>query len=993
MTLTQVWGALLIFVLCPLLGGLPLISWITYLFTKRQLSQIGTGNVSVSAAFYHGGRWVGILAVLSEALKGIAAVLLAGYFFPKEPVWEIIALIMLVMGRYWMGKGAGTTNVVWGFVVHDWRVALLVFLIGGISFTIIRDRTTGRYGVLVLFPLILALLHPHDSARIISAIALSLIIGWIYQKIPDDLDLPTEQAKSESKSVFRFFRGDKAIIPLERELDPQQVGSKAATLSQLKRWGYAVPQGWILPPGDDMQPLVKYLPVSESNPLVVRSSAIGEDAELSSSAGQYQTVLQVTSRPALQEAITQVLASYHNPTATQYRRNRDLPDTAMAVLIQKQIQGVFSGVAFSRDPMQQQQDTVVIEGLPGDASQIVSGQVTPEQYRVYFPESQPVGAGLTDNVPEQTDNSTKPAPLDQQQTGDDCSPSVEIEGDGDLPPALIKGVATLARELEDRYHGIPQDIEWTYDGQQLWLLQTRPITNLQPIWTRKIAAEVIPGLIRPLTWSINRPLTCGVWGEIFTIVLKKRSQGLEFNQTATLHYSRAYFNATLLGDIFRRMGLPPESLEFLTRGAKFSKPPLKSTLRNLPGLLRLLGREWNLDQDFEQDYHHHFAPALRQLQEQSVLELSDAEILERVNQILSELQRATYYSILAPLSLSLRQALLKVKDEELDSSQTPEIASLRSLAQLADDTRHLLSPKQINCDNPASVFTTLSEIPDAQSVLEQFDQFLTQYGYLSDVATDIAVPRWKEDPRPIRQLFAQFLCDPPPATKPPKRQRWKAEVVQARLNLKGRVTEVYSQFLADLRWSFVALEKRWLESGLLAEAGDIFFLEFAEIQRLIAETDQVLREELPRLIHYRRSQLDEHRQLRSVPPLFYGNPPAVSLLMQTQSEPAQQRLVGIGASAGQVEGWVRVLSNLQSVPDIDRQTILVVPYTDSGWAPLLARAGGLIAEVGGRLSHGAIVAREYGIPAVMDIHNATQMFRNGQRVRIDGQSGIVEVLD
>ncbi|MFP4120389.1 MAG: glycerol-3-phosphate acyltransferase [Coleofasciculus sp.] len=993
MTLTQVWGALLIFILCPLLGGLPLISWITYLLTRRQLSQVGTGNVSVSAAFYHGGRWVGILAVLSEASKGIAAVLLARYFFPTEPVWEIIALIMLVMGRYWMGKGAGTTNVVWGFVVHDWRVALLVFLIGGIGFTIIRDRTTGRIGVLVLFPIILALLHPHDSARIISAIALSLIIGWIYQKIPDDLDLPTEQAKSESKSVFRFFRGDKAIIPLERELDPQQVGSKAATLSQLKRWGYAVPQGWVLPPGDDMQPLVKYLPVSESEPLVVRSSAIGEDAKVSSAAGQYQTVLQVTSRPALQEAITQVLASYHHPAARGYRRNRDLPDKAMAVLIQKQIQGVFSGVAFSRDPMQQQQDAVVIEGLPGDAKRIVSGQVTPEQYRVFFQQPQLVGAGLTDNLEDKTDNSTKPAPLEQQENGDNRSPSVEIEGDGDVPPALIQEVASLARDLEDRYHGIPQDIEWTYDGQQLWLLQTRPITNLQPIWTRKIAAEVIPGLIRPLTWSINRPLTCGVWGKIFTIVLKERAQGLEFNQTATLHYSRAYFNATLVGDIFRRMGLPPESLEFLTRGAKFSKPPLKSTLRNLPGLLRLLGREWNLDQDFEQDYHHHFAPALRQLQEQSVSELSDAEILERVNQILSELQRATYYSILAPLSLSLRQALLKVKDQELDSSQTPEIASLRSLAQLANDTRHLLSLKQINCDNPASVFTALSEIPDAQSVLEQFDQFLAQYGYLSDVATDIAVPRWKEDPRPIRQLFAQFLCDPPPATKPPKRQRWKAEVVQARLNLKGRVTEVYSQFLAYLRWSFVALEKRWLESGLLSEAGDIFFLEFAEIQRLIAESDRVLREELPRLIHYRRSLLDEHRQLVSVPPLVYGNPPAVSLLMQTQSEPAQQRLMGIGASAGQVEGWVRVLNNLQSVPEIDRQTILVVPYTDSGWAPLLARAGGLIAEVGGRLSHGAIVAREYGIPAVMDIHNATHKFRNGQRVRIDGRSGIVEVLE
>src|SRR5919199_3383551 len=158
MTLTQVWGSLLIFIVCPLLGGLPLIAWITYALTGRQLAQLGTGNVSVSAAFFHGGRLVGILAVLSEAAKGIAAVLLARYFFPTEPAWELIALIMLVMGRYWMGKGAGTTNVVWGLVVHDWRVALLVFLIGGISFTILRDRTSGRYGVLILFPVILALL-------------------------------------------------------------------------------------------------------------------------------------------------------------------------------------------------------------------------------------------------------------------------------------------------------------------------------------------------------------------------------------------------------------------------------------------------------------------------------------------------------------------------------------------------------------------------------------------------------------------------------------------------------------------------------------------------------------------------------------------------------------------------------------------------------------------------------------------------------------------
>lgn len=1007
MTLTQVWGCLLIFTICPLLGGLPLISWITYALTGRQLARLGTGNVSVSAAFFHGGRLVGILAVLSEAAKGMAAVLLARYFFSSEPAWELIALIMLVMGRYWMGKGAGTTNVVWGYVVHDPVAALFVFLIGGISFTILRDRKSGRLGVLILFPLILFLLHPQESARIAIAIALGGLLAWIYQKIPDDLDLPSEEGKAESQRVFQFFRGDRTIISLDTELDANKVGQKAATLSQLKRWGYSVPTGWVLPPGDDPEPLIQHLPVSDSEPLAVRSSAIGEDSEQASAAGQYQSILNVTSRPALQEAITQVLASYDDPAAVQYRRDLakrmglNLPDQSMAVLIQKQVQGVFSGVAFSRDPISQQGDAVLIEGLRGDATRVVSGKVTPDQYRVYIRESEEQErGGARERESKGEGEQVLPNSGTNQQLNHPLTPS-QIEGSGDLPPALVQEVALLARQLENRYHGIPQDIEWTYDGQQLWLLQARPITTLQPIWTRKIAAEVIPGLIRPLTWSINHPLTCGVWGEIFTVVLGERASGLDFNETATLHYSRAYFNATLLGQIFRRMGLPPESLEFLTRGAKFSKPPTSSTLQNLPGLLRLLGREWSLDTDFNSDYQAQFAPLLTQLTAHPASELSPSELLERIDTILEVLKRATYYSILAPLSMSLRQAVLRVNDTELDNSQTPEVASLRSLTRLAEDTRHLLPVEQLACESGASIFAALAELPDGQSILERFDQFLEDYGYLSEAATDIAVPTWKEDPRPVRQLFTQFFCYPLPESPQPSPQSWKVQLVQTRLNLKGRVTEVYSLFLAHLRWSFLALERIWLESGLLSEPGDIFFLEFAEICSLVAGTGQGFVERIPQILHQRRSQLEKHHQLTNVPSLFYGNEPPSPLTSDSLSQPlsssgeytSQHLLQGIGASSGQVEGSVKVLRNLQAVGEIDRQTILVVPYTDSGWAPLLARAGGLIAEVGGRLSHGAIVAREYGIPAVMDIHNATQVLRDGQRVRVDGQLGVVEVLN
>jgi pyruvate,water dikinase len=322
------------------------------------------------------------------------------------------------------------------------------------------------------------------------------------------------------------------------------------------------------------------------------------------------------------------------------------------------------------------------------------------------------------------------------------------------------------------------------------------------------------------------------------------------------------------------------------------------------------------------------------------------------------------------------------------------VAALRSLQDIANSHRHLLA----NLDTPpaptSEVLATLATLPNGQTLSEQITGFLDTYGYLSEVGTDIAVPTWREDSKPVCDLFSQFLLHPPAASQPlPVESRspaWKVQKVQQRVSLKGQVTTVYSQLLAELRWSFVALEKLWLEQGLLAAAGDIFFLNFEEIWRLIQQSDADLSSQVSTLIAERRSQLEEDSQLEQVPALVYGNAPLTTINVH-QWQPSQ-RLQGIGASPGQVEGRVKVLRSLQAIAEIDRETILVVPYTDSGWAPLLARAGGLIAEVGGRLSHGAIVAREYGIPAVMDVHGATYQLKDDQWVRIDGQQGTVEIL-
>ncbi|BAY80176.1 pyruvate phosphate dikinase PEP/pyruvate-binding protein (plasmid) [Nostoc linckia NIES-25] len=956
----ELWAVLVILIVCPLLGGLPLIGWITYALKGKQLSQVGTGNISVSAAFYHGGTFVGILAVLSEALKGIAAVLLCRAFFPDGSFWEIVALIALVIGRYWIGRGAGTTNVVWGFVVHDPLVAIFVFFFAAISFSLMHSRQVVKFGVLLLFPLFITLLHLSDIPKMLAAVALAGLMAWIYTKIPDDMNLSAEEAQTESQAMLEFLRGDQAMVSLDEELDAAIVGEKAATLSQIKRWGYSVPKGWVLAPIDeDPQLLTEFLQPSELSPLVVRSSAIGEDSEHASAAGQYKTILNVTSPQALQEAIAEVQASYNHPSAVQYRRDRGLKETAMAVLIQQQVQSVFSGVAFSRDPITQQGDAIIIEALPGSPTQVVSGKVTPEQYRAFIFEAE-------------------------------NSSSVQLEGEGRVPQALIKQVAYLAYRLEKRYNAVPQDIEWSYDGQTLWVLQSRPITTLLPIWTRKIAAEVIPGVIHPLTWSINRPLTCGVWGELFTLVLGERASGLDFAETATLHYSRAYFNASLLGDIFIRMGLPPESLEFLTRGAKLSKPSWKSTWENFPGLGRLLKRELSLEKDFKEDYYKHFIPGLSQLAQEDINNLEPPQLLARIDLILELLRQGTYYSILAPLSAALRQAIFRVKDKQIDRSVTPEVAALRSLSAIAADAKEILP----NCE-PQQVFEELNQTPEGKKILQEFDELLQDYGYLSEVGTDISVPTWRENPQFIKQMFVQLIQgnELQAGAKDKNNNIFfsprKRGFVQRRVDIKGRVTEVYSRLLAELRWCFVALEKIWLKSGLLNKTGDIFFLDFDRVRRLVALEDSTLAENLVELVEFRRSQFVQDSEITQVPFVVYGNTPPHPLAPSALY--SDQILQGIGASHGQAEGRVKVLRNLQDVPNIDRDTILVVPYTDSGWAPLLLRAGGLIAEAGGRLSHGAIVAREYGIPAVMDVRGATWLLQDGQRVRIDGTRGIVEL--
>ena len=301
-------------------------------------------------------------------------------------------------------------------------------------------------------------------------------------------------------------------------------------------------------------------------------------------------------------------------------------------------------------------------------------------------------------------------------------------------------------------------MEWVWDGDRLWIVQARPISTLYPVWTRTIAAEVIPGAIHPLTWSINRPLTCGVWGKIFRVVLGDRGQGIDFNQTATLLGSHAYFNASLLGNIFRMMGLPEQGLEFLLRGQKMGKPPLASMVQNLPGLLRLVGRERRVVKDFQRDYETLYVPALQRLESVTVESLTAPQLIERVHQIRRWLHSATYYNIIGPIGLAIRKTLFKVPDRWLKDCAPPELASLRSLARIGHQLRQVASDTAF----PEDLETLFEQSPAIQ---DRFQSWLDTYGYLSEAGTDIAVPTWRDRPEPLYQMLLTFAQPSTPKSR------------------------------------------------------------------------------------------------------------------------------------------------------------------------------------------------------------------------------------
>ncbi len=527
MTLQQVGGVLLIFLICPIVGALPLLQWLVYGLTRIDLRQVGTGNVSVSAAFYHGGRGAGIAAVLSEASKGFAAVYLARLFFPASSVWELVAVIALVLGRFWASRGAGVTNVVWAMLAHDPIVMLLCAAFCGVGFTIVRERQAGKLLALVMLPGTLWMMHPEQMDRVGAAIALSGLLYWIYQKVPDDLDLKATEANPKAQRVFRFFQADRSIATLDDLLEADRVGDKIAMLSQLRRWGYAVPLGWVWQAGDDLALMAEAVQPDMDERVIVRSSPCGETTVPVSARETYGCIANIADSEALALAIEECWKVYDRPEAIAYRRDRDLDDPGMAVLIQCQIHGIFSGTAYrvspciesevvdtstiapppdqpmtdtphntpNADQIHAQNSTIQIDAWLGEALRRQVSRLTVERYRIersvnpdksgVSPTSQVPPPAIPPHadrfapkmrsLPSSSPDSFPALPAAQLPNwiaAFEVTPLLreDDQPSGELPDWLLREVAAIVWQLEARLSSMPLAIDWSYDGDRLWIL-------------------------------------------------------------------------------------------------------------------------------------------------------------------------------------------------------------------------------------------------------------------------------------------------------------------------------------------------------------------------------------------------------------------------------------------------------------------------------------------------------------------------------------------
>ena len=788
------------------------------------------------------------------------------------------------------------------------------------------------------------------------------------------------------------------------------------------------------------------LAVLGDGPVAVRSSATAEDLADASFAGQQDTYLNVLGADDVVDAVLRCWGSLWTARAIGYRVRAGIAhdDVSLAVVVQRQIASDSSGVAFTADPLTGRRDRVVIDATLGLGEALVSGQVDPDHFvcthsgRVLeetHGDKGVVTVALAGGGTETRERSGHAWALDDEQAA---------------------GVARLAVAVDQEY-GFPQDIEWAFADGTLWLLQARAITSLYELPQDVNTPDELgmwasfgsfQGMLDPIT-PIGQDAIFLLMRGIYRLV------GAPLSRDTTLASSRivrlagqrlwirldlAYrtgFGHRLVpgmfgmadpatGELVASLDEPRwEPQGGLSKGAARRLGGLARKL--LPGVLRSFRDPVAVRNRLERECETLVSDTADRLRHASAVTGAEARLVARIAAIHTSLESAfpvllTHFGPIMPVGVGGMAALRRLGGPEaleafrsLDGNVTTEMDL--ALWSAAERIRGDVEARGAVLGRPADEVAAAYLVGALPVVAQRaLGEFLEQYGMRGVGEIDLGRPRWSDDPASAiasLQAYVGLPADAPGPAVEFERGKEVAAAATQRLVEKlegsgprGRLQAVVAKrLIKTIRGDFGAREtpkftlirmfgmvrEALLESGRdLVSAGrledpyDVMYLHLGDLQQAWVLPDGDLAK---RVAANKESYARELRR-RQVPRLLLGD----GRTFYQGLADVDGDITGSPVSPGVVEGRVRVVLSPASA-GLQEGEILVCPGTDPAWTPLFLTAGGLVMEVGGLMTHGAVVAREYGLPAVVGVHAATERLVTGQLIRVDGSTGRITLLE
>lgn len=727
----------------------------------------------------------------------------------------------------------------------------------------------------------------------------------------------------------------------------------------------------------------------------VRSSSTFEDLATAAFAGQHDTFLNCVGEADILEKIRACYASLWQERAIAYRRRQgfDHREVAMAVVVQQMIRCDIAGVGFTINPVSGALDEMLVNANYGLGESVVSGEGEVDQFVL-----NKAGDMVSSSIGHKShcivcsETGTEERALSEEEAVRPC-----------LDESQLKALAELMLRVEQSYQ-FPQDIEWGSAKGTLYLLQSRPVTTIPPRWTRDESAERFPNVITPLAWDM-----------------------VEEGFHRSLNHS------------FRLMGYPPfggkwfgmqghyiygnqNAVEIYGKRAPFAVKDLKDLEAQLPNLGEQFAWVQELPLEWSRDLDHYLLRIGRFMAEP----LEDKDLgevwrfVQEVNRLGTEyflpniaisLTQRTLYKVLHGMlrfATGDAEAASRMFDSLLAHCETKTGIVNKELYRLASLARNNPELSRMIEETPSRDIVSGERFSAFPEFDRRFGKFLRDHGH-REIDFDPYQPTWVEAPWVVIDNLRLIVRQPEKETLEERERDLKVRMQEAEFALFSRLpvslhfffhellrlartytslddVEHYqtTRLTLPLRKGLRELGHRLVRRGILEEPMDVFFARHKELDEAISSDDNALWDKLAESVRKEKAAYLTHRE--TPPDWVLGERP------QATTRDEGSGLAGLPGSPGVAEGEVFLVLSSDDFAKFPKGAVLVARTTNPAWTPLFYSAAAVITESGGPLSHGAVTAREMQIPAVMSVHGVLSRLKNGQRVRVDGGQGRVNLI-